>query len=81
MPNIETVVIHEEEVGVADMAGFSDEARGYVGTYGVSYMLEQIFSRVKEFKIILVASAPKFEMDQVGEIISPFANLTSLFRG
>lgn len=74
-------MVNQEEIGMADMAGFSDEARGYVGTYGVSYMLERVFSTVKQFKIILVASAPKFSLGQVNEIISPFANLANLFRG
>lgn len=60
VPNIDTVIINKKEEGLADMAGFSDEARGYIGTYGVSYMLEKLFSSIQEFKIILVVSAPKF---------------------
>jgi GTPase SAR1 family protein len=39
VPNIKNMQVGDELVSVVDTAGFNDEGRSYVGTFGVSYML------------------------------------------
>lgn len=39
IPNINKVSLNNENIFLLDTAGFNDEARSYIGTFGVSYML------------------------------------------
>ena len=39
VPNIGVFKLNGEKISLCDTAGFDDEARSYVGIFGVSYML------------------------------------------
>lgn len=48
------------QVGLCDMAGFSDHGRSYLGVYMVSYMLRECFNQAKKMKFILVIEHSTF---------------------
>lgn len=60
VPNVGQINLNGEIIGLVDLAGFSDQARSYVGIFGVSFMLEKILESVDEFKFLLAVAHPNF---------------------
>lgn len=67
-------------MSLIDLAGFSDEARSYVGIFGVSFMLEKILETVSEFKFVLAIAHPNFDMPKVEDFIKPFLSFIRMLH-
>lgn len=53
------------------MGGFGD-VRNYIGVVGISYMLREVFKRVKRVKFIVTMSHIAFSGMHINDIQEPF---------
>lgn len=56
IPNVERLEFMGDTLGLIDTAGFEDAGRGYVGVFGVSFLLHELLERSKSIKFIFVLS-------------------------
>jgi hypothetical protein len=80
IPNIRHINVWDEIISLCDIAGLNNENRSYIGTLGVSYMLERVLQRIEEVKIILAVSHKQLGLDQMSRILQPFLNFAKILQ-